>query len=324
MQTLNEFIKGGDRWYSIGRYKDALICYNMGLKKDKNNIILLTKKGNTLYNLHNTSKAYECYFYALINAKAIDLIDQYMTQYNSDLQMNLVKLQELLNCNYNIPITKDGLQMFLKETQKELDERRRIKEWKQFKKWLQQKHLKSPEEYVDIFLKHYGEQYHKHFLSFYCYLWEEGILNINMPQLFDIIMKQIKKIELKKFERFLKSGKKLETLDKMTGLQFEKYLTMFFETCGYQVNRTQQTRDQGADILLKRFGETIVVQAKRQKQTVGNKAIQEVYAAQKLYFAHKAIVITTSNFTKPAIQLADRLGVETWDRKRLIKEIRNL
>jgi restriction system protein len=111
-------------------------------------------------------------------------------------------------------------------------------------------------------------------------------------------------------------------LDRMTGIQFEEYLIMFFEACGYQATKTPSSHDQGADIILKLLGESIAVQAKRQKNPVGNKAVQEVFAAKKYYLAHKAMVITTCTFTKSAIDLANRLGVDLWDRKKLLDEIR--
>ena len=72
---------------------------------------------------------------------------------------------------------------------------------------------------------------------------------------------------------------------------------------------------------MKRLDERVVVQAKKQKKTVGNKAVQEVHAARGYYQANRAIVITTSRFSKPAIELADRLGVELWDWNRLLTEM---
>jgi hypothetical protein len=60
------------------------------------------------------------------------------------------------------------------------------------------------------------------------------------------------------------------------------------------------------------------VQAKRWSQSVGPGAVQEVVASRAHYGAHRAIVVTNSNFTKAAIELARSNDVEMWDRSRLI------
>jgi hypothetical protein len=66
-------------------------------------------------------------------------------------------------------------------------------------------------------------------------------------------------------------------------------------------------------------GTRIVVQAKRWSQSVGPRAVQEVVASQAQYGTHNAIVITNSNFTKAALELALSNNVEMWDRSKLIE-----
>ena len=94
-----------------------------------------------------------------------------------------------------------------------------------------------------------------------------------------------------------------------------------FENQGYQVSRTPVSHDRGADLIVSRFGERCVVQAKRQKRSVGVSAVQEVFAAKGFFNADKAVVVTTGVFTKPAVVLADRLGVVLWDREKLMNEV---
>jgi len=64
-----------------------------------------------------------------------------------------------------------------------------------------------------------------------------------------------------------------------------------------------------------------VVQVKKRQGTVGNRAVQEVFAARGFYQANHALVITTSRFSKPEVDLANRLGVELWDWQRLLAEL---
>ena len=60
---------------------------------------------------------------------------------------------------------------------------------------------------------------------------------------------------------------------------------------------------------------------KARNRTVGNRGVQEVFAARGFYQANHALVITTSRFSKPAVDLVNRLGVELWDWQRLLAEV---
>jgi restriction system protein len=77
----------------------------------------------------------------------------------------------------------------------------------------------------------------------------------------------------------------------------------------------------GGDLLIRKPGETIIIQAKRRSKNIGTTAIQEVYTASGYYQTTRARVITTSRFTQPALELADTLGVECWDWERLLQEL---
>ncbi|MCR4991369.1 MAG: restriction endonuclease [Lachnospiraceae bacterium] len=109
----------------------------------------------------------------------------------------------------------------------------------------------------------------------------------------------------------------LSKIDNMTGEEFEEYLKARFERQGYKVELTPGSNDYGADLILTKNGEITVVQAKRYQANVGNKAVQEIVAAQAYYGAVKAMVVTNSYFTNPAIKLAEANDVELWDRDRL-------
>jgi restriction system protein len=61
------------------------------------------------------------------------------------------------------------------------------------------------------------------------------------------------------------------------------------------------------------------VQAKRYKNPVSVKAVQEIASAVKYYNADKAMVITNNRFTENAYHLAHSNSVELWDRKKLIE-----
>jgi len=110
-------------------------------------------------------------------------------------------------------------------------------------------------------------------------------------------------------------------IDYMTGFQFEIFWQQFFEQQAYQSQLTKKTHDQGGDLILRRLFEIIIVQLKRNQKKIGVKAIQEVYTAKGAYQATVARVITNNYFTKPALKLAKKLGVECWDRDRIRLEL---
>ena len=72
---------------------------------------------------------------------------------------------------------------------------------------------------------------------------------------------------------------------------------------------TPKSGDQGADLIIEKYGLKFVVQCKFYNNPVGNKAVQEVIAAKGFYDAWGAIVVTNSDYTKSARQLAESHGV---------------
>lgn len=110
-------------------------------------------------------------------------------------------------------------------------------------------------------------------------------------------------------------------VDKLNGDDFERYLEILFKKLGYQVHRTPYQGDYGADLILTKDNEKTAVQAKRYKQSVGVKAIQEVNTAQNYYGCTKAMVVTNSYFTHQARNLARANQVELWDRNELVKRL---
>ncbi len=115
--------------------------------------------------------------------------------------------------------------------------------------------------------------------------------------------------------RYLRSP--LSKIDRMKGEEFERYLKAYFEEKGYRVRLTPESGDYGADLVMTRGLEKVVVQAKRYSSAVGIKAVQEIIGAKSYYHADHCIVATNRYFTANAKELAKKAGVELWDRKRL-------
>lgn len=118
----------------------------------------------------------------------------------------------------------------------------------------------------------------------------------------------------------------LSKVDRLSGIQFEKYLFHLFNKLGYKTKRTPDSSDFGADLIIKKNGKKTVVQAKRYKGKVGIKSIQEAHSSIAYYKCDKAMVVTNNYFTSGAKKLAQANQVELIDRdelKKMIKKLKN-
>jgi restriction system protein len=97
--------------------------------------------------------------------------------------------------------------------------------------------------------------------------------------------------------------------DAMTGREFELYCRDILHEAGWRAALTPGSGDQGADIIAEKDGKRVVIQCKFYNGTVGNKAVQEAYAAAAFQDAPYAVVVTNSVYTKSAHQLAHKNGV---------------
>ena len=113
-------------------------------------------------------------------------------------------------------------------------------------------------------------------------------------------------------------------IDNMEGHQFEYFCADVLRRNGYKnVYVTKGSGDQGVDILAERDGIKYAIQCKRYSNVIGNSAVQEVHAGAKFYGCHIGIVVGNNSFTKSAHELADKIGVVLWDRKELLKLMKN-
>ena len=115
----------------------------------------------------------------------------------------------------------------------------------------------------------------------------------------------------------------LTDIDNLNGYEFEDYLVKLFSNLGYVVLPTPYSGDQGADLIIQDLAKKIVIQAKNYSGNVGNKAVQEAFAAKSHYNCHLAMVITNSYFTKSAQEVSKTTGVVLVDRDKLEEIIKN-
>lgn len=109
-----------------------------------------------------------------------------------------------------------------------------------------------------------------------------------------------------------------ESLDVMSGPEFERFLAGLFAHLGYRVQEVGGSHDFGADLLLSYRRSRTVVQAKRYSVPVGIGAVQEVLGGIQYYHADRGIVVATTEFTRSARILALEASVELWSRQQLL------
>lgn len=130
-----------------------------------------------------------------------------------------------------------------------------------------------------------------------------------------LLIYKVKRARIK--NQYINSG--IYQVDRMSGEEFERYLKCHFTRLGYKVEMTPKSHDYGADLVMSKDRERIVIQAKRYKESVGIKAVQEIIGALQYYKADKGYVVTNSkSFTKSAIDLASNTSIVLWSRKDII------
>ncbi|MCQ4189943.1 restriction endonuclease [Methylocystis suflitae] len=95
----------------------------------------------------------------------------------------------------------------------------------------------------------------------------------------------------------------------LTPEQFELWCSNTLASNGWKTSTTKASGDQGADVLAEKCDLRVVLQCKLYGTPVGNKAVQEAFAAQRHYVARLAAVVTNAEYTKSARDLANSTGV---------------
>ena len=116
------------------------------------------------------------------------------------------------------------------------------------------------------------------------------------------------KINAKFIDEISKSPSKLKNIDRRL---FEEMVAELFYGFGYTVELTQQTRDGGRDIVAIKQDETALkylIECKRPDEgnKIGIRPVRELLGVKQDEKATKAILATTSYFSKDALQFFDR------------------
>ena len=159
-----------------------------------------------------------------------------------------------------------------------------------------------------------------------CVAWQRGrkkgdlFSMFRIPQRYLRLEQRLPELFREYHQRNKASSSAEAELDNLSGTEFESYVAGILKESGYQdVRGTPTTGDQGADLIAKKDGKSIVIQAKRYQGAVGNKAVQEVMGAVSFYGADEGWVVTNATFTPSAKALAQKSDIKLLDGNALAK-----
>lgn len=116
--------------------------------------------------------------------------------------------------------------------------------------------------------------------------------------------------------------------EKMTGYEFENFVQGLFTKLGFRAQVTKASGDGGIDIIAHYeglvFKGTYLVQCKRWKGSVGEPEIRDLYGTTISENAIKGILVTTSSFTRQAVEFARGKNIELIDGMALAQLIESL
>lgn len=92
-------------------------------------------------------------------------------------------------------------------------------------------------------------------------------------------------------------------------IEFEVLCGQKMEQAGWDTQLTKGSGDQGADVICRKGDISIVLQCKLYSSPIGNKAVQEAFAARSYYDLGHAAVVSNQGYTKSAKALAAMTGV---------------
>jgi hypothetical protein len=263
----------------------------------------------------------------IIESENYDLIVSFASKYGlnytkSDLE-NLNKLLKSRGIERDLN-TSNGLINFdfeldLDTTAKLIQDEVKKQEYNNYKNRIFQSNPFTKNDFLSVYLNIYGK-------SLYELQKFNGVLNEDgfEPLLGIEIINAFKKMELELFEKRLKADENYQdanVIDQMNGYDFEHFVKKLFENMGYSVEHTPLSGDQGADLIVTKFGEKTSIQVKRYSGNVSNSSVQEVVASKNYYNSDKCMVVTNSYFTNSAVELARANSVELINRDKLFQLI---
>jgi|SRR5690625_1816378 len=101
------------------------------------------------------------------------------------------------------------------------------------------------------------------------------------------------------------------------GQEFEQLCYDYFKDKGFRPKMTEKTGDHGVDLIIvdPADGMKIAVQCKKYKtgSNIGNGDLIKLEGGKRYYKCSGTLFITTSNYTKTALEFAESVNMELWN-----------
>ena len=106
----------------------------------------------------------------------------------------------------------------------------------------------------------------------------------------------------------------------LSGIEFEREMGTLFSYFGYTVESTPRSGDQGIDLILRKNGETTLVQCKSRKSPVGPAVARELLGSLVAFpsGADNAILACTGGFTKGVYEFVRDQPIQLIDASDLV------
>lgn len=120
------------------------------------------------------------------------------------------------------------------------------------------------------------------------------------------------KREKKEYPIRLYTNKILQSVNNMTGSQFEDFVEYIYKSIGYKVKATPKTRDGGKDLIIYTNSGKIYVEVKRYESSslITSSLVLKLIGSAASDGVKKCIFLTTSGFTKDAIKTANNSKIK--------------
>jgi restriction system protein len=106
------------------------------------------------------------------------------------------------------------------------------------------------------------------------------------------------------------AGRGVDFRPGMEGFEYEAYCARVLTEAGWKVWNKGDTGDQGVDLIAEGKGVIVAIQCKRYRGTVGNEAVQQIFAGRLTVSPKaRAAVVTNADYTRSAKELAEAAGV---------------
>jgi len=116
-------------------------------------------------------------------------------------------------------------------------------------------------------------------------------------------------------EKMMTAG--LYEVDRMSKKQFREFCLLLLQRLGYKM-KPSPTKKQWVHFIVEKEGQHIAVLAKHYQRDVSARPVEKIARSAPLYGCQQALIITNRDYSLEARDLAKTLGVDLWNRDRII------